>query len=913
MSNPFRLSALPRAFTRACVAPGIPMAESHDKFPLSYGSHRPRALDDVLRSYESYLELPMMDCIPLNTEPQSTANSLFYSDLEASGMKPRHWLDRMREYTIRTRDRTFSPVEETSSLGCVTGVGSQFDRSATPASREDVQEPDSQGPPLSTAPDVLSHEQVHQKSSSWTTSFKRKSAAAISQDTSILSESDYSMRRFSNDTALRSASVVESISTRPSSIVSTATSGDFTGRVGIYARGGSPWKRNVSSSSVLSTSRASPGPRPEVDLDEHPVPPIPSAVTAWPSRSVDYWVDGLAYSVSDQVTAAGRMAQRRRANRSRLSEMFEEEPPDSFESIEDPGRLRPGICVENSLEPARESILSIIEEGNSDTGCSTSEAVPMQHRASGEHVDSGFLSISRHASTRETRSCFGTDNMTEPTSGEARSLTLTPGTSIAGHTDLDDLEAHEMSEDDESISNFTDETDESFYEAFVATSLDPGLLSAAIALKDHIASLVLAKVTDWARSYSPGQETRGTLHNSASGADLGGGKANDTTGRDDGGKKRGFDERNPGGSDRGNGDDQDKRRKTEAAPTKEGVAKMEANLACPFLKGHPDRKWPRCQKGWPSVHRIKEHVYKAHQLPIRCDRCFKQFNKEAELKHHHREDERCEVVDPPQDVLGIDEETRRNLRSRAAARNGTQEEKWRHMYRIIFPDVKDSDIPSPHYDLQALELPISAETRAQYRRFLRQEIPPRLVRKITRNLNEMPEVRDNLHFSERKVAELVFQAVWNAFDHVLPSLLPQSAPLETPHDSMPELASRRDTQCLPTNSFPPQATEFVNVSATWKMSQASLGVLETTHFPHPSYSDSNGQFNGAPSQPDGLVSGPNALWDSSGSQPPFQTIAARSTSPIDESILTKGQSIGHASPPPQTEALDELLDFTWTY
>ncbi|KAK7431845.1 hypothetical protein QQZ08_001463 [Neonectria magnoliae] len=547
----------------------------------------------------------------------------------------------------------------------------------------------------------------------------------ISQYTNHSFDSDYLTRRFSNDTALRSASVVESISTRPSSIVSTATSGDFTGRVSNHARRGSPWKRNVSSSSVLSTNRASPGPRPEVDLDEHPVPLLPSAVTAWPSRSVDHYIDGLAYSVSDQVTAAGRMAQRRRA-KSRRSEMLEEELPHTFESIEDPGRQRPGVCVESSLEPARESILSIIEEGYSDAGCSTSEAAPMQHHASGEHVDRGSLSTSRHPSTRETRSCFGIDNMTEPTSGGSRSLTLTPATSIAGHTDLDDPEAHEMSEDNESISNFTDETDETFYEAFVATSLDPSLLPAALALKDHIASLVLAKVTNWARSYSPGQEAQGTSHNSASGADFGGGRANDATGRDGAGKKREFDERNPGGSDRGNGDDQDKRRKTEAAPTKEGVARMEANLACPFLKGHPDRKWPRCQKGWPSVHRIKEHVYKAHQLPIRCDRCFKQFNKEAELKYHHREDDRCEVVDPPQDVLGIDEETRRNLRSRANARNGTQEEKWRHMYRIIFPNVKDSDIPSPHYDLQALELPISSETRAQYRRFLRQEIPPRL-------------------------------------------------------------------------------------------------------------------------------------------------------------------------------------------
>lgn len=124
--------------------------------------------------------------------------------------------------------------------------------------------------------------------------------------------------------------------------------------------------------------------------------------------------------------------------------------------------------------------------------------------------------------------------------------------------------------------------------------------------------------------------------------------------------------------------------------------------------------------------------------------------------------------------------------------------------------------------------------QVEHRRFIRKEIPPRVIGSITRNLNEMPEFRDNPHFSERILSEVIHRAVWDAFDHVLPSLLPQSAPPETPcNDRSP--AVKMQAPAMPTNAFTPQSTHSVNVPLPEGPRQASPRVPEIITLKEPSY------------------------------------------------------------------------------
>ncbi|KPM45637.1 hypothetical protein AK830_g912 [Neonectria ditissima] len=904
-----RPAAAPSIASRRFTMGDLPL-----KFPSLHDSNQSPERDAAAPAYESHTEFRATNVTGIlrhsafvERQPaRSGPDSLFSLDLERPVKKPRQWLDRMKGYTAKGWERISSPVPETSAssgVGDLIGVGSQYDsanKSATPASQANRDEPNRQDAQFAINANVGGYQ-------------PDPTTVPLPYDHLIDTppQSDYSTRRLSNDTALRSASLAESIFTRPSSIVSTATSWDSTVRLSNYARGGLLWKRNASVSSILSTNRTSPGPRPDIDLDENPVPPVPLAVTAWPPRSIDSWVSCLDHSVSDQVTAAGRVAQQRRAKKGRLSEIFQEDVQDEADCKKDPSRLQPDPFADDNPDTTREPALSIISEGNSDGGCSNSEAVPMPYQTLVDNAGNKFLSIPRRPSTRDKRSCSATDTMTELTSTESRQPNLTPATSVA-----DDPEGHDMSEDDESISILTDETDESFYEAFAATSLDSSLLPVAITLKDHIASLVLTRVTDWVRWCSPEQTYGSGSPGSPQGAGFGAGRDGGSTGPDGaGGKKRGLDERNPGDSDRGNGDDQDKRRKTEAALTKEEAVKIISNLACPFLKRHPNKKWPRCQRGWASVHRIKEHIYRAHELPIHCDRCFKEFNEEKELRQHNRNADRCDVVDPPCDMLGINEETVKKLRSRAGARNATAEEKWKHMYMIIFPDVPPEDVPSPYYDLQALEIPISQEMRVQYRRFLRQEIPPRVIRQVTENLNKAPEVRDNLHFPERKISEVVTRAVWDAFDHVLPSLLPQSASPATPHDGISELlGAGKTTQQLPTHTPTPLSTQATDTPMPEKLSKASPAVPEMTPF-LPSYPDSNSPFNGWSAQTDGSIPSLDAQGLFLDSLTQSKQYVAEPATLSGGSLPFLGQSGGNTLPPTVQldEDVDRYLDYTQTY
>jgi hypothetical protein len=118
-------------------------------------------------------------------------------------------------------------------------------------------------------------------------------------------------------------------------------------------------------------------------------------------------------------------------------------------------------------------------------------------------------------------------------------------------------------------------------------------------------------------------------------------------------------------------------------------------FACPFYKHEPHRFRNRrtCPgPGWPTVHRMKEHLYRAHAQSIYCPRCYATFDADTDLSTHLRSAQ-CQVSDP-QPIEGIDRETLKALHKRSPAFR-LEEDKWRDVYRHLFPDVAVEDIPSP--------------------------------------------------------------------------------------------------------------------------------------------------------------------------------------------------------------------------
>jgi len=136
--------------------------------------------------------------------------------------------------------------------------------------------------------------------------------------------------------------------------------------------------------------------------------------------------------------------------------------------------------------------------------------------------------------------------------------------------------------------------------------------------------------------------------------------------------------------------------------------------ACPFRKHDPLKynlqDHEICTvRSWDSVSRMKyvvlvcplsqvltfptrEHLYRKH-CKVHCVRCKQTFRKTTELELHEMAAEGCQVREvrcPPADITAQQE---RQLKSkRYATRYQTEEEKWREVYRLLFPS---EPVPSP--------------------------------------------------------------------------------------------------------------------------------------------------------------------------------------------------------------------------
>jgi hypothetical protein len=66
------------------------------------------------------------------------------------------------------------------------------------------------------------------------------------------------------------------------------------------------------------------------------------------------------------------------------------------------------------------------------------------------------------------------------------------------------------------------------------------------------------------------------------------------------------------------------------------------------------------------------------------------------------------------------------------------------------------------------------EVRAQYRSFIRREVPGRVIREVSDRLRNMPEFQFNPHIPERRLFEMISNSVWDAFDTVMPSMTSQT-------------------------------------------------------------------------------------------------------------------------------------------
>ncbi|XTI87777.1 hypothetical protein V2W45_1309885 [Cenococcum geophilum] len=127
-----------------------------------------------------------------------------------------------------------------------------------------------------------------------------------------------------------------------------------------------------------------------------------------------------------------------------------------------------------------------------------------------------------------------------------------------------------------------------------------------------------------------------------------------------------------------------------------------ARFACPFYKRNsqnPQNARSCTGPGWPETAKVKEHLYRTH-VRHECPRCFQVFPKDDALREHQRATEACprreQCINDWYDWdQGFNEDQKKKLKSRKGRKDMPEEEKWKDIYRILFPSDPESDIPSP--------------------------------------------------------------------------------------------------------------------------------------------------------------------------------------------------------------------------
>ena len=81
--------------------------------------------------------------------------------------------------------------------------------------------------------------------------------------------------------------------------------------------------------------------------------------------------------------------------------------------------------------------------------------------------------------------------------------------------------------------------------------------------------------------------------------------------------------------------------------------------------------------------------------PLQCNRCWESFQSEKELKVHLRLEEICNL-EPEMIADGIDKHTEEQLKSKRRVPGViTEVDKWKQVWRILFPEDPEDKIPDP--------------------------------------------------------------------------------------------------------------------------------------------------------------------------------------------------------------------------
>ncbi|KAF2655125.1 hypothetical protein K491DRAFT_436831 [Lophiostoma macrostomum CBS 122681] len=151
------------------------------------------------------------------------------------------------------------------------------------------------------------------------------------------------------------------------------------------------------------------------------------------------------------------------------------------------------------------------------------------------------------------------------------------------------------------------------------------------------------------------------------------------------------------GDDDSDGDDRPKKKNDKTPPGRI----PQRRLKCPFYQREPEKYTKAACKGegFADMAKLKDHIKRVHTQPLRCPRCRLEMKSEHALSEH-LEQEDCEKSPRLQDDrITTQLLSRLNFKKAPYSNAASVEDKWKLMFKVLFPD--DCAIPSP-YDTYGL-------------------------------------------------------------------------------------------------------------------------------------------------------------------------------------------------------------------
>ncbi|RYN38093.1 hypothetical protein AA0114_g11470 [Alternaria tenuissima] len=195
-------------------------------------------------------------------------------------------------------------------------------------------------------------------------------------------------------------------------------------------------------------------------------------------------------------------------------------------------------------------------------------------------------------------------------------------------------------------------------------------------------------------------------------------------------------------------------------PRRRRLNPLNPGLACPFYVRNPGRcKYDSCAgPGFLGINRLKQHLDRVH-LYHACERCRVPFygntaGKE-QLAMHQRNPQPCALLTNLRpEIWGVSHATFEAIRSKKGAAGKPEEERWRGIYQLIFPDAEEKEMAMPYVNVES--------TEGRHKDQIPLPAPYQALENFSRELLRILPIRLNAAVASRSEDKRLI-AMWNDF------------------------------------------------------------------------------------------------------------------------------------------------------